>query len=135
MYSEIFESLGLSPNEAKLYETLLSTGDISVSRLSTKANIHRRNIYDALQRLVQKGLVSAIFQKGENQYQAVHPDKLLEMVREKEQKLVQIMPGLRKQYAAGVIEEAAYIYKGHEGFKNYVRELMKIREDAYFLGA
>ncbi|MBP7992641.1 MAG: hypothetical protein KAZ30_03210 [Candidatus Magasanikbacteria bacterium] len=135
MYSEIFEELGLTPNEAKLYETLLSTGDISVSVLSVKANIHRRSIYDALTRLTQKGLVSPIFQKGENKYQAVHPDKLLEIVKEKEQKLTHVMPDLRKKYNSGQIEEAAYIYKGPEGFKNYVRELMKIKEEGYFLGA
>lgn len=135
MYSEIFEELGLTPNEAKLYETLLSTGDISVSVLSVKANIHRRSIYDALTRLTQKGLVSPIFQKGENKYQAVHPDKLLEIVKEKEQKLSHVMPDLRKKYNSGQIEEAAYIYKGPEGFKNYVREFIKLREVGYSLGA
>lgn len=135
MYSEIFEELGLTPNEAKIYETLLSTGDIPVSILSVKANIHRRSIYDALTRLNQKGLVSPIFQKGENRYQAVHPDKLTEIIKEKEQKLSLVMPELRKKYNSGQVEEAAYIYKGPEGFKNYVRELMKIKEEGYFLGA
>ncbi|OGH65241.1 MAG: hypothetical protein A2821_03680 [Candidatus Magasanikbacteria bacterium RIFCSPHIGHO2_01_FULL_41_23] len=135
MYSKIFEELGLTKNEAKLYETLLSTGDISVSQLSVKADIHRRSIYDALNRLTQKGLVSPIFQKGENRYQAVHPDKLLEVVKERENKLNLILPDLRKNYNKTLAEEAAYIYKGPEGFKNYVREVMRIREDAYSLGA
>lgn len=135
MYSEIFEEAGLSPNEAKIYETLLSTGETSISHLSVKANIHRRNIYDAINRLVQKGLVSPIFQKGENRYQAVHPDKLLEIMKEKEYKLAAIMPALRKHYGEEVVEEAAYMYKGKEGFKNYVRDVLRLEEDAYSLGA
>lgn len=135
MYSEIFEEAGLSPNEAKIYETLLSTGETSITHLSLKANVHRRNIYDAINRLVQKGLVSPIFQKGENRYQAVHPDKLLEIVKEKEHKLSAIMPALRKQYGTDELTEAAFIYKGTEGFKNYVRDVLRLEEDAYSLGA
>lgn len=135
MYSQIFEEIGLSPNEAKIYETLLSTGESSVAHLSVKANIHRRNIYDAMNRLVQKGLVSPIFQKGENRYQAVHPDKLLEVMKEKEQKLTAVLPELRKKFGEERQEEAAYIYKGKEGFKNYVRDVLRLGEDAYSLGA
>lgn len=135
MYSAIFEEMGLSPNEAKIYETLLSTGKTSVSQISVNANIHRRNIYDAINRLVQKGLVSPIFQKGENQYQAVHPDKLIEIVKEKENKLSAILPELRKKYGEDSTEEAAYIYKGKEGFKNYVRDVLRLEEDLYSLGA
>ncbi len=135
MYSQIFEEIGLSPNEAKIYETLLSTGETSISNLAVKANIHRRNIYDAINRLVQKGLVSPIFQKGENRFKAVHPDKLLEVVKEKEVKLSAILPKLRNLYGEDKVEEAAYIYKGKEGVKNYVRDVLRVGEDAYSLGA
>ena len=135
MYSEIFESLGLSPNEAKIYETMIAVGETSVSEISIKANIHRRNIYDALNRLIEKGLVSAIFQKGENRYQAVHPDKLLEIIKEKEQRLVSVLPELRKTFGKDPSSEAAYIYKGIEGYKNYRRDLLRVAEEAFFLGA
>ncbi len=64
MYSEILETIGLSPNEAKIYETLLSTGETSVSEIATKAGVHRRNVYDALNRLVDKALVFTIFQSS-----------------------------------------------------------------------
>jgi sugar-specific transcriptional regulator TrmB len=135
MYSEIFEEIGLSPNEAKIYETLLSTGETSVSIISSKAKVHRRNVYDALNRLVEKGLVFPIFQKGENKYHAVTPDKLSEMIEEKQKKLNHILPTLRKIYDAEPKEEAAYIYKGLEGFKNYMRDLVRVSEDTYFMGA
>lgn len=135
MYSEIFESIGLSPNESKIYESLLHTGQTGVSNISNRANVHRRNVYDAINRLTEKGLVFPIFQKGENQYQAVHPDKLMELIKEKQTKLQHIMPELKKTYEAKPVSEAAYIYKGIEGYKNYCRDLFHLADEALFLGA
>lgn len=135
MYSKVFESIGLSPNEAKIYETMLSTGETGVAEISVKAKIHRRNVYDALHRLLEKGLVFAIFQKGENRYRAVHPNKLLEIVKEKERSLDSILPELAQKYAADPSSEAAYIYKGIEGYKSYRRDLVRVGEEAFFLGA
>ncbi len=135
MYSEVFEEIGLSPNEAKIYETLLSTGETTVSSISVKANVHRRNVYDALNRLVEKGLVFPIFQKGENRYRCVTPDKLMEVLHEKELKLQRVLPTLREMHSSKPLVEAAFIYKGLEGFKNYMRDLVRVSADTYFLGA
>jgi sugar-specific transcriptional regulator TrmB len=135
MYSEIFEQIGLSPNEAKIYETLLSTKEIGVAEISLKANVHRRNVYDALNRLIEKGLVFRIFQKGENQFRAVTPDKLQEMLEVKQRQLSGILPSLQKMYTSEPLKEAAFIYKGKEGYKNYLRDMTRVAEDTYFLGA
>lgn len=135
MYTDIFEQLGLSPNEARIYETLIATGETSVSRISTRAKVHRRNVYDALNRLLEKGLVFQIFQKGENLYQAVHPNKLLEVLKEKETQLNQILPKLNQLYESEPPQEAAYIYKGLEGYKNYMRDMARVGQETYFLGA
>lgn len=135
MYIELFESLGLSPNEAKIYESLIYQGESSVGEVAVRAKIHRRNIYDALQRLIEKGLVFPIFQKGENRYQAVAPDKLMEIVREKERALSGALPTLRDIYEADAPQQAAYVYKGLEGYKNYMRDLVRVAEDTLFLGA
>lgn len=135
MYSEIFEEIGLSPNEAKIYETLIQSGEIGVAEISLKAKVHRRNVYDALNRLVEKGLVFRIFQKGEHQFRAVAPDKLAEVLEEKETKLNRILPVLRSLYQQQPLQEAAFIYKGKEGYKNYLRDMERVAEDTYFLGA
>src|SRR3989338_4642312 len=96
-YSKLFEQLGMSPNEAQIYDTLVSGVEMPVSEISVKAKVHRRNVYDALNRLLEKGLVFQIFQKGENLYRAVHPQKLLEVIKEKEKSLQKILPALSTQ--------------------------------------
>jgi len=135
MHGDILAGLGLSKNEAKIYETLLSLGESTVSDISTRSRIHRRNIYDAMSRLTEKGLVFLVVGKKEKVYQPVEPYKLLELVQEKKKQLEQVLPDLVSEYRKNSTLEAAYIYKGIEGFKNYLRDMLSTKEDAYFIGA
>lgn len=135
MYADIFQQLGLSKNEAKIYETLLLHGESSVGHIANKSKVHRRNVYDSIKRLIEKGLVFEILQKKENIYQAVDPKKLSELIQEKEQQLAKIMPSLKQLYTAIPHKDEVYIYRGAEGWKNYLRDMLRIGEDAYFIGA
>lgn len=135
MYIEIFQQLGLAKNEAKIYETLLSEGESSVGQIAKKSKVHRRNVYDSLNRLVEKGLVFEILQRTENHYQAVEPDKLMEFLDEKRQVLAKVMPDLKKLYKGTPHEEEVYIYRGPEGWKNYMRDMLRIADEVYFIGA
>lgn len=135
MYSEIFQEVGLTPNEAKIYQTLIEIGESSAGEISIKGKIHRRNVYDTLNRLIEKGLVFQILTKGENIYKAVDPAKLLELIKEKENRFKEILPNLQKQFTAKPSYQEAYIYRGVEGFKNYLRDILRIKQDVYFIGA
>ena len=48
--------IGLTGTEAKIYLVLLDLGKAQAGVLSRKTGIHRRSIYDALDRLIEKGL-------------------------------------------------------------------------------
>jgi len=135
MYSEIFQQLGLAKNEARIYETLLREGESSVGRISTKSKVHRRNVYDSLNRLMEKGLVFEILQRRENVYKPVDPKKLGELIQEKKQQLDAVMPDLQKLYTGTPQDNEVYIYRGPEGWKNYMRDMLRIGEPAYFIGA
>lgn len=135
MYNTLLEEIGLSPNEAKIYETLLSEKEASVSKISAQAKINRRNVYDSINRLIEKGLVFKIFQSGEHKFQAVNPEKLIELVKEKENKINSILPNLKQLFKSETPMDTAYIYKGVEGYKNYMSDLLRIAKPTYFLGA
>jgi len=135
MYQKELELIGLSPNEAKVYETLLRLGETNVTEITNKSAIHRRNVYDTLTRLLEKGLVYQIFQRRETLYQAVDPRKCLELLKEREKAFTKVLPGLEYFQTKTPQEEAAFIYRGLEGYKNYVRDLMRVCDDTYFLGA
>jgi hypothetical protein len=73
--------------------------------------------------------------KKEITYEPVEPGKLLELLKEKETRLEAELPGLIKTYRETRAPERAFIYKGVEGVKNYLRTALMKGEDMYILGA
>jgi sugar-specific transcriptional regulator TrmB len=134
MYQEHLEQLGLYKNEARIYESLLKHGELSVGQISVNSGVNRRNVYDSINRLIEKGLVFEILEKKENHYKAVEPRKLLELVKEKEALLENILPNLEKLYSGQVHKDEVYIYKGPEAWKNYMRDILRVGEDFYCIG-
>jgi len=135
MYEEVLRDIGLSPNEARVYEALLHTGEASVQTISIKSKVHRRNVYDSLSKLMEKGLASEVFIKGEKHFKATNPRRLLELIKEKEEKINHVLSEMENKYAAVEEKEEAYFYRGVEGFKNYLQDILKTKETVYFIGA
>ncbi len=135
MSTQLFEELGLSMNEAKIYNALLTYGGSGVSTIALRSKVHRSNAYDSLRRLIEKGVVYEVFGQRETLYEAVDPGKFLEFMEEKEMKLKNELPGLLAIYRKHRAPERAYIFKGVEGMKNYLREALKVGVDMYEFGA
>ena len=135
MYQEILQMADLSQNEARIYEALLGMGESSVPQVAVKTGIHRRNTYDTMERLVEKGLVFPVFSSGDNHYNAVDPGKLVEILSEKQQKIESIMPSLEAMYLKKQCAEEAYIYRGLEGQKQIWRDVLRVGQTSYMVGA
>lgn len=134
MYQETLQNLGLAKNEARIYQTLIAEGESSVGHIADKSKIHRRNVYDCVQRLIEKGLVFEIIEKRENRYKAVDPKKFSEILYEKQVGLNKILPDLERLYHGHPSQEAVYIYRGLEGWKNYMRDILRKGQDDYIIG-
>ena len=135
MYERVFEGLGLSKNEAKIYETLIREGELTVGLIAKRSRIHRRNVYDTLNRLVERGLVYEILEHRESRFQGVDPKKLGELLEEKQVALSRVMPDLSSLYESVPREQSVCIYRGIEGWKNYMRDIIRVGEDVYCIGA
>ena len=81
MYESVLEELGLTSNESKVYEALLSSGSSSIEQIAVRSKAHRRNIYDVLSKLLEKGLISEAFIHNRKEYRAIHPSRLLDETR------------------------------------------------------
>jgi len=126
--------LGLSPNEAKIYKALLDLKKGSIWNISSYANIHRRNTYDAIQRLIDKGLVFQVLPKKFLTYAPVNPEKLREMVEEKTSELELAMPFLLKKFNTVNQSQSIYIYKGIAGLKNFINLQLEVGKTIYGIG-
>ena len=134
MHTELLQKLGLAKNEARIYETLLEAGTSGVGHISVKSKVHRRNVYDSLNRLNEKGLVTESIQSKENTYTAVEPRKLVSILKEKEQELLTALPKLENLYHNSVREQEVFMYQGVEGWKNYLQDILRLGQDVYILG-
>ena len=134
-YTNIMQSLGLALNESKILETLFTHGSLNISRISDFSGINRRNIYDSLSRLSEKGLVTVILGDRENIYKAEAPDKLMDILTEKQELLETILPELTDLYHDVPPKTATRVYRGEEGWKIFMREVINAKKDVYLLGA
>ena len=78
------EEMGLTSVEAKIYLTLVIKGPSLAGVIAKETGIHRRTAYDILYRLRTKGLVSNIIIENKRNFEAVNPERLLEILKEKE---------------------------------------------------
>jgi len=135
MYEELLRELGLSPNESRIYEALLHLGESSVQQIAVKSGVHRRNVYDSLAKLSEKGLAAEVIVAGEKHFKINNPRTLLSLIQAKEQRVEALLPDLQAKFNAVEEPEGAHLYKGIEGVKNYLRDILKEGETVYFIGA
>ena len=140
MDTKILEEIGLANSEIKVYSALLNLGLAKVGQLIKEVNLHRSRIYEALSRLMDKGLVSNVIKNNVKYFQASNPEKLLGYVDEQKTKLdnkgkeiKKLLPELKKQFELKP-EAEARVLSGKEGFKTMRLDCLKQKQDIYLIG-
>jgi len=125
----VLKNFGLTENEAEVYLLLLKLGNVSAGEIAQKTNIHRINVYDILERLQERGLVSFVIAGKRKQYEAINPKKILELEEERKKEIEGIMPDLLKQRELGKEPQEATIFKDKKGIRNIVDEVTHSKTD------
>ena len=141
MNLEILKKIGLSEGEIKVYNALLEIGITSISSIHEKVGIDRRNIYDILNKLIERGLVSYIEENGKKIFKISNPDKILSYIEEKKSSLdevksevVKIIPAMQDIFKSKKQELFAEIFKGAEGMKAVWDDLLNY-DAIYWIGS
>ena len=132
--SKTLNEAGLTEGEVKVYLCLLKRGTLTVDKIKKESEIHRTTIYDFIEKLLNKGLVNYVVMNNVKHFSATNPDKLLDYVEEKEDKIKEILPqlkGYKKEEKEEVIVE---VYKGEEGFKTIINDILKFGKDYVIFG-
>lgn len=125
---------GLSEGETKVYLALLKLGSTTVNKIKEKTKIHRTTIYDFLEKLINKGLVNYVVQNNVNYYSATNPNKLLDLIKEKEDNIKEILPQLKHLAETKKEKITVGIYKGEEGFKTILNDMIRTKKDIIAFG-
>ncbi len=118
MKQDILENLGLTSSEAKIYLILLEQGASLAGVISRNTGIHRRSVYDALERLIQKGLVSYIKSNNRKYFDAVNPERLLEILHQQEEDVKEIIPDLKKLQEMSEGKNETLFFRGKAALKS-----------------
>ncbi|MEK6937390.1 MAG: helix-turn-helix domain-containing protein [Nanoarchaeota archaeon] len=123
------EEVGFSKNESKVYLTLLNLGPSQAGAIAEKSKVYRTNVYESLQRLIEKGLVSYIFKGHQKIFQAEDPTKIMNILKEKEESFRKILPQLTLNNKLAKNKEKVTIYEGINGVKAILWDVLKDKEE------
>jgi sugar-specific transcriptional regulator TrmB len=142
MDMNLLKDIGLANSEIEVYSSLLTTGSIKVGDLMKKLALHRSRIYEAINRLTDKGLVSYVIKNNVKYFEAADPERLLiyideqkEKLKEKEKSIKKILPELKKQTNPLMPHSEAHVLYGREGFKTMRKDALKQKQTLYLIGA
>lgn len=125
MDTKLLEEVGFTPKEIDVYIALLSLKASSIFELMNRAKVSRKSIYEILQKLLDKGLASYTIKDGRKKYQAASPERLIEILKEKEENVQTILPELLKRYKEMEEETKVELFMGKNGMKAVMNGILK----------
>ncbi len=138
---EVLRGIGLTNHEVTVYLTLLKLGSVLASKISNETKINRSLVYTILNNLIEKGLVNYSIRENRKYFKAVEPDKILDILKEKEikireqgKKIKEILPRL-KHLQSPINEQNVEIYKGKGGLKTIFEDVLRTKKDYITYGS
>ena len=126
---DYFKQLGLSPEKATLYLTLLNNGPQTAISLAKLSGIKRTYVYHLSQELAKENLIK-LTQKGRTTFfSALSPDTLLARAQERQSQarlamagLEAALPDLQSKYRLSDTRPVVSYFEGVEGVKKVYRD-------------
>lgn len=138
---DALKGIGLSKNESKVYLTILRLGSAAVGEITKNSGVHRRNVYDSIDRLIKKGLVGHTTKNKVKHFEVSNPKNLLSLlnkqkedIQKKEKLLSKIMPELIVTKNSREIDDVK-IFRGKESRKIIFEDILNSATENCVLGA
>ncbi len=132
MKHETLEKIGLTKNESITYLTIIKAGTVKSADILKKSGLNSGRIYDTLESLKHKGLISESLINGIKHFTAAPPDQLNEyynqrLVQLKKEEIIikQAIPQLKKIRNTTLEQSRSVIYKGLKGLKTAADEALE----------
>ncbi|PIN89813.1 hypothetical protein COU57_05250 [Candidatus Pacearchaeota archaeon CG10_big_fil_rev_8_21_14_0_10_32_14] len=130
MNEKILEEIGLTKGETRVYLTLLKIGETTTGKIIENAQISSGKIYEILDKLIKKGLVSYIVKEKTKYFSAASPERILDYLHEKEMDIHQKeemflkeLPGLLNLNQKK--EHETKLFKGIKGIQTAIFESLE----------
>ncbi len=142
MNTKILENLGLTGNEIKIYLALLKLGSVTAGEILKNTELHRGAVYDNLDKLIEKGLVSYVIRANRKYFEASKATNFLDVVKRKEEQLekekeelLKLIPQMDAKRSLGKAPQEVTLYKGNKGLKSIFRDWLEEKKEILVIGA
>ncbi|MDA3856492.1 MAG: hypothetical protein PF569_09630 [Candidatus Woesearchaeota archaeon] len=132
MVEESLLEIGFTQNETKIYFAILDLGECKSGEIMKKANLNTGRIYDIINSLIKKGLVSHIIKSNIKYFYATDPSSLLDYIEEKreildkkEKSIKKILPDLIQRNQLLKKTYRTEVFQGIKGIKYAVDYITK----------
>ncbi len=129
------ERLGLNKNEAKVYYALLLKGSATAQELVKALGVYRNIVYDNLEKLIEKGLVSFVIQDTKRKFIAEKPSAIVEFLESKQQtlsdeikKAKEMVPKISSIMNSQKSKQDVSLFKGISGLKKVLGDVVKAKK-------
>lgn len=119
------KDLGFTPNEIKVYESLLKLGETPVGGIINDLKIHRQIAYNALDTLEKRGMISKTMKNKVYHFKIEDPEIIVENIQ-KQELIAKRLSGLIKlEMGKTKIDNSIDVYNGKEGLRKCYLEMIK----------
>ena len=131
MDTKVLEHIGLTKNESIVYLTLLRAGTSKTGDILKNSGLNSGKIYEILDSLEKKGLVSESVINNIKHYTAASPSQILEYIDKKKEELKEdesilkkAIPDLERIKEKKLVQVRAVTYMGLRGIKTAADEAL-----------
>ena len=135
----VLEKAGLTRGESLVYLALLEIGESTSGPVIEQSGVSGSKVYEILDRLAKKGLVSFVIKEKTKYFQASPPRRILDFLEEREKEISlnkrgieKILPELEARRKVKEKTQSAQVFEGIEGIKtafNLILENMEAGEE------
>lgn len=129
---EQLNALGLNGRQAKVYLTLLQLGSATAIEIAKAARYKHPTVYDVLDVLKEKRLISESFSNGRKIFSAEDPEMFQQLQEERQRTLDAVLPGLKELYLGGNTRTRIHCYDGEDGTAIIRKELLNVKSRKYY---
>ena len=126
------QNFGLNEKEAKTYIKLLELGKSTANDLSKHTGILRQTLYQILDKLISKGLVSHIIIAGVKYFQAADPSKFNAILKEKQKIIAELLPKLKSIKSIIKNKPKIEFYQTIDGLKSIYNDIINTKPRELF---
>nr|MDD3720405.1 helix-turn-helix domain-containing protein [Candidatus Gracilibacteria bacterium] len=95
---KILENLGLSKREVKVYLALIENSPLNISDINKITGIHRVSIYQSVDSMLSKGLITTVLKGKRKYYKGESPDHLNTLFNEFQKHFQFLIPQLKESF-------------------------------------